>query len=210
MPSLDEILFGVLPYLCLAVFIGGSIYRNVFQRLFERSTLGPAMLSWHWGVIILFTAHVLGWIGGTINSTQLVTVFRWMGMVGGVFALYGAILALARRIFIPTVRSASAAEDYVLLAWFITTMFLALYQVLVQQKFGLSMVVGPWLTGVFLLRPDPALMTGLTTISKIHVTLGMLLLAYWPFTKLVHVFSYPFTYVRRPYQILRTYQRMVR
>ncbi|MBI2844172.1 MAG: respiratory nitrate reductase subunit gamma [Armatimonadetes bacterium] len=220
MPSLlDTFLFGVLPYLCLAVFVLGSIYRNVVRKLewtakssefFERAALGPAILCWHWGIITLFVAHLIGWTGGAMNSATLINVFHWLGMAGGVFALYGLLLALARRIVIPTVRAMSKPEDYILLVWFSVIIILALVQVLVQQKFGLSMVVAPWLTGVFLLNPDPAIMAGLTAISKIHITLAMLLAAYWPFTKLVHVFSYPFTYFWRPYQNIRAYQRMIR
>jgi len=220
MPSpLDTFLFAVLPYLCFVVFLLASVYRNVVQRLdwtarssefFERTTLGPATLCWHWGIITLFTAHLLGWVGGLTNSTTLIAVFHWMGLAGGVFALYGILLALARRIIIPSVRAMSRTEDYLLPAWFAVIMILALYQVLVQRKFGLSMVVAPWLTSVFTLHPDPVLMAGLTTISKIHITLAMLLAAYWPFTKLVHVFSYPFDYLWRPYQSVRAYQRVIR
>ena len=37
-----------------------------------------------------------------------------------------------------------------------------------------------------------------------HAVLAFLLLAFWPFTRLVHVFSAPLGYLTRPYIVYRT------
>jgi nitrate reductase gamma subunit len=40
-------------------------------------------------------------------------------------------------------------------------------------------------------------------IFKAHITLGLTLVLITPFTRLVHVWSVPIAYLRRPYQVVR-------
>ena len=47
-------------------------------------------------------------------------------------------------------------------------------------------------------------------IYKAHVFLGMTLLLIFPFTRLVHVWSMPVSYLRRPYQVVRKRQQVLR
>jgi nitrate reductase gamma subunit len=42
-------------------------------------------------------------------------------------------------------------------------------------------------------------------VNKLHIIVAMLFFAYFPFTKLVHVFSYPFGYFTRSFISMRTY-----
>ena len=39
---------------------------------------------------------------------------------------------------------------------------------------------------------------------QLHALLALLLFALWPFTRLVHVFSAPIGYLRRPYIVYRS------
>lgn len=43
-------------------------------------------------------------------------------------------------------------------------------------------------------------------IFKAHVFLGLTLVLIFPFTRLVHVWSMPIAYLRRPYQVVRKRQ----
>ncbi|MBI2303867.1 MAG: respiratory nitrate reductase subunit gamma [Chloroflexi bacterium] len=220
MPNLwDEILFGILPYVAAALFFGGAIYRGVVRPLewstrasgfFERPSMGIASLALHWGIIVLFVAHLFGWVGGLMGSMTMSQIFYWMGVVAGASVLYGVLAALIRRIMVPEMRAMSMAEDYILLTFLLVIVILALYQVLVGQLFGLALTVAPWLSSVFQLSPDVKLMSGLTLIIKAHITLSLLFIAYWPYTKMVHVLALPWRYFYRPYLTVRLYRRMVR
>lgn len=220
MPSLlDEILFAVLPYIALALFVSGLIYRGMVKPLewtsrasgfFERTSMGIASLALHWGIIFLFIAHLIGLIGGLTLSQTLSRVFYWMGVIAGTAVFYGSLVVLVRRITVREMRVTSLAEDYVIPSFVLLIAGLALYQVLVGQLFGLSLSVAPWLVSIFKFSPDAGLMADLSLVTKAHITLALLLIAYWPYTKLVHVIALPWRYFYRPYQSIRLYRRMVR
>ena len=59
--------------------------------------------------------------------------------------------------------------------------------------------VSPWFRSVFLLQPDTDLIEAAPWGFRLHVLLAWALLAAWPFTRLVHVFSAPLGYLTRPY-----------
>ena len=82
---------------------------------------------------------------------------------------------------------------------------LALYQSAVEQIFGISYSVGPWIASVVKFQPDASMMAGAPLVNKLHVIVALFFFAYLPFTKLVHMFSYPFGYIGRPFISMRRY-----
>ena len=58
--------------------------------------------------------------------------------------------------------------------------------------------VSPWFRSLFLLRPDVSAMAAAPWQFHVHVLVGMLLFALWPFTRLVHAFTAPLHYLFRP------------
>jgi len=230
----DHFLFVGLPYISLVLFVGGSAYRAFaglkghfrgrpawsargdFQwttrstGFFGRASIGPAALCIHWGLIVLVVSHILGFFGGGLNSPELVEVFRWAGMFGGILLFYGASWAFLRRLLKPQLRAMSTAEDYLVLLFLIAISGLGLYLSAVQLLFGLSYGVGPWLYGLLTFRPDPTLLSGFPLLGKLHLIINFVFLAWFPFTKLVHMFSYPFGYITRPYISMRSYRALKR
>lgn len=230
----DYFLFVGLPYITLFLFIGGSAYRafrGVKSRFrgkldwtargdflwttrstgfFGRASVGPSTLCLHWGLVILILSHILGFFGGGFRSPALVDFFRWAGMFGGILLLYGISWALVRRLSKPQLRAMSTAEDYSVLLFLIVISGLGLYTSAVQLVFGLSYSVGPWLYGLFTLRPDPTLLSGFPLLMKLHLIVNFVFLAWFPFTKLVHMLSYPFGYITRPYISMRSYVALKR
>lgn len=226
---LDNFLFVGLPYITMLLLIGGSIYRaftgakTAFRgRLswgargdflwttrstgfFGRASIGPAALCLHWGMLLLVIGHVLGFIGGSYNATQLVDLFRWAGLIGGILLLYGLCWAFARRLSSPQLRAMSTSEDYIVLLLLIAIAALGLYHSGIRLAWGISFAVGPWFAGLFRLQPDASLLAAAPFSIKLHMVIGLLFLAYLPFTKLVHAFSFPFGYFSRPYISMRRY-----
>ncbi len=218
-----------LPYVTITLFVGGVIYRsfsgamsghrgkwNLSARgdylwttrstgFFGRASIGPASLCLHWGIIILFFAHIAGFIGGAYNLASWVNFFRWAGLGAGIIFSYGIIWALARRIIIPQVKAMSTPDDYIILVFLIIIGGFGLYQSAVELVFGISYSVGPWIGSIFRLQPDISMIAGAPLINKLHIIFALLFFAYLPFTKLVHVFSYPFGYITRPFISMRKY-----
>ena len=231
---LDHFLFVGLPYISLFLFVGGSAYR-AFRGLksrfrgkldwsargdflwttrstgfFGRASIGPATLCLHWGLVILILSHILGFFGGGLNVPFLVELFRWVGMFGGILLFYGVSWALTRRLIKPQLRAMSTLEDYLVLLFLIVISGLGLYTSAIQLIFGLSYSVGPWLYGLLTLQPDPTLLGGLPVFMKLHLIVNFIFLAWFPFTKLVHMLSYPFGYITRPYISMRSYMALKR
>jgi len=231
---LDHFLFVGLPYVALLLFIGGSLYRaftgfsTAFRGklawsargdflwttrstgFFGRASVGPAALSLHWGLLVVVAAHAVGFIGGAAGWSEWVELFRWAAMFGCVLLLYGATWALVRRLTMPHVRAMSTSDDYIVLLFLIVVTGLGLYHSAVQLAWGVSYAVGPWLGSLFTLQPDPTLVAGAPLVIKLHMIANFLFMAYFPFSKLVHVFSYPFAYMTRPYIAMRSYTGLKR
>ncbi len=128
-------LFIGLPYITISLFFGVIIYRSFSGMMsghrgkwdwtargdylwttrssgfFGRASIGPASLCLHWGIIILFWAHLIGLIGGAYNFTSWVDFFRWAGLGAGILFFYGIVWALLRRIVIPQVKAMSTPDD---------------------------------------------------------------------------------------------------
>lgn len=224
---LDNFFFIALPYISLVLFIGGSLYRaftgikTAFRGkwdwsargdflwttrstgFFGRASIGPAALSLHWGLLLVIGAHVVGFIGGAAGWHGWVDFFRWAGMVGGALVFYGASWAFVRRLSLPQLRVMSTVEDYIVLLFLIAISGLGLYHGVIQLAWGVSYAVGPWFASLFTLQPDASLLAKAPLTVKLHMIVSLVFFAYVPFTKLVHLFSYPFAYITRPYISVR-------
>ena len=214
---MNKFLFGVLPYVVLTLFIvvpiirrrqSGFTFTTRASGFIERRSMGIAALTLHWGIITIFIGHMLGLIGGLTTNISLINVFHWLGMGAGVAIFYGTLLALLRRIAIPEMRAISQSDDYLVLILLLAIVATGIYPVLADKSFGLSILVAPWVKSIAIFQPDVAGMAGLSLLAKTHITLGLVLCGYFPFTKLVHMWTIPFSYFVRPYQSVRTYRKV--
>jgi nitrate reductase gamma subunit len=64
--------------------------------------------------------------------------------------------------------------------------------------------VSPWFRSIFTFQPEPALMVEAPIGFQLHALAAWVLVAFWPFSRLVHVFSMPLGYVTRPYIVYRS------
>ena len=223
----DSFFFIGLVYITIILFFGGIVYRGFSGMMsghrgkwdwtargdylwttrssgfFGRASIGPASLCLHWGIIILFFAHVVGLVGGAYGLASWVKGFHWAGLGGGILLFYGIVWALVRRIAIPQVRAMSTPDDYIVLLFLIIISGFGLYQSAVELVFGVSYSAGPWLASILKLQPDISMIAGAPLVNKLHIIFALLFFAYFPFTKLVHVFSYPFGYMTRPFISMR-------
>ncbi|MFO1116002.1 MAG: respiratory nitrate reductase subunit gamma [Beijerinckiaceae bacterium] len=221
----NHALFGWYPYLCLTVFLVGSVLR--FDR--EQYTwkagssqfLRKRQLRWgsnlfHVGVLMIFAGHFVGlltpiWVfdalGVAHSAKQMLAIVA--GGVAGVMCLAGIALLSHRRLADPRIRSTSSFSDTAILLILFAQLLLGLCTIVVSLGHldGHEMVkFMTWAQGVLTLQTDAwKNVADVHIVFKAHLVLGMTIFLLFPFTRLVHVWSAPVWYLgRRGYQIVRS------
>ena len=211
---MTNLLWGVYPYVAFTLFFSVPVIRMVFRPysittrasgLFNKRIQGVAMHLFHWGIFLVLLGHIAGFIGAALFVDALVDpIFYWSALIGGLMTLVGSVISLARRFVVPEVRAMSQFDDYSVHFFLIAILGIALYQVLVQQTFGIAYAVAPWFASIWAFAPQPDMMEGATLLTQIHVFLALTFFAYFPFTKLAHFWTLPINYFVRPYLSMRT------
>jgi nitrate reductase gamma subunit len=222
---INYIVFGWYPYLCLTVFLLGSVlrfdreqytWRSGSSQLLRRRQLMWGSNLFHVGVLIIFLGHFGGlltpiWIFEALGISH--TFKQWMaiivGGVSGIFAFIGLTLLVHRRLFDARIRTTSSFGDIaiLLILYVQLTLGLATIPVSLGHLDGHMMVnFMNWAQGILRLQPGiSALILDVPLIFKLHLTLGMTIFLLFPFTRLVHIWSAPIWYIgRRGYQVVRT------
>lgn len=220
----ENFLFGIYPYICLTVFLLGSLIRfdrdqytwkSDSSQLLKAGQLRLGSNLFHVGVLFLFFGHFAGLLTPHFVYEHFVSAAdkQLMAMItGGIAGLLGFIgvsLLLHRRLSEPRIRINSKTSDIVLLVllWLQFALGLATIPVSAQHMDGgLMMAFGQWAQHIVTLRPGAAeFLTGAGVLFKLHLFLGMSIFLIFPFTRLVHVWSGFGTvaYLVRPYQVVR-------
>lgn len=225
MNYLDNFLFGYYPYICLTVFLLGSLLRFDRDQYTWKSDssqlLRAGQLRWgsnlfHMGILFLFFGHSVGMLTPhfvyepfmTAGAKQLLAMIS-----GGIFGLFGFIgvsLLLHRRLTDARIRATSKTSDIVLLwlLWLQFALGLSTIPLSAQHLDGSMMLrLAEWAQRIVTFRSGaPEMLAGVGFIFKAHMFLGMSIFLIFPFTRLVHVWSGfgTLAYVFRPYQLVRS------
>ncbi|UYM07715.1 respiratory nitrate reductase subunit gamma [Solicola gregarius] len=225
---MDVVLWGVLPYLTLAVLIGGTIWRYRYDKfgwttrssqLYESRLLRIGSPMFHFGILLVLVGH----IGGLVvpeSWTEALGISEDMyhfnalffGGIAGLCTLAGIIILIYRRRRTGPVFMATTWNDKAMYVLLVGAIALGLWTTLVSVGAGHDAhnyreTVSPWFRSVFYLRPDVDAMAAAPIQFHIHALVGMLLFASWPFTRLVHAFTAPVHYLFRPYIVYRSRDR---
>lgn len=223
--DLNQILFGVYPYIALSVLVVGSVirfdreqytWRSGSSQLLRRKQLVAGSVMFHVGVLIIFAGHFVGlltpiWVfdalGVPHGAKQVLAMAA--GGVAGLLCLAGGLLLLHRRLFDSRIRKTSSFSDIAILVLLMLQLCLGLATIPVsaQHLDGHEMVkFMTWAQGVFTFRPGIAqAIADVHPIFKAHLVLGMTILLVFPFTRLVHMLSAPVWYLnRRGWQVVRS------
>jgi len=226
MNFMNEFLFGIYPYIALAVFLLGSLIRfdreqytwkSDSSQLLKRGQLRWGSNLFHIGILALFLGHLAGLLtpkdlyhalGLSTEAKQMLAIAA--GGVFGTMCFAGLILLVYRRLAEPRIRATSTAMDIVVLLWILVTLLLGLASIFVSlgHRDGSVMVVlGAWAQHIVTFRGGAAaFVAGVHWIYKVHLFFGMTLFVLFPFSRLVHVWSgfAVLGYLTRAYQIVRT------
>ncbi|MEF2553316.1 respiratory nitrate reductase subunit gamma [Aurantimonas sp. A2-1-M11] len=227
--DIDYLIFGILPYAVLAVALVGTIaryerdpftWKTSSSQLLRRKQLMWGSVLFHVGIIVLFFGHLIGlftpiWVldalGVPYGLKQWVAVI--LGGAAGLAAFVGASMLLHRRLFDARIRVNSSFADIAILValWLQVVVGLGTIILTLEHMDGSEMVrFMTWSQSVMTLQLNAwAQVINVHWLYKVHILLGMVILAAFPFTRLVHMLSVPIRYVtlRPGYQIVRSRRR---
>ncbi|MEC9368747.1 MAG: respiratory nitrate reductase subunit gamma [Pseudomonadota bacterium] len=224
---INTFVFGIYPYLCLAVFVIGCMlrydrepytWRSGSSQLLRRRQLVLGSVLFHVGVLIVFFGHLVGlltpievfdWVGIGHGTKQMMAIV--VGGVAGAFALIGGLVLLHRRLFDARIRTTSSIADIAILVILVVQLGLGLGTIPVSMQHldgGEMVTFMSWAQGIFTFKVGVAdFVRGSHWVFKTHLFLGLTIFLIFPFTRLVHMLSAPVRYLWRPgYQVVRSRQ----
>ena len=224
MSALHTFFFSVYPYICLAVFLMGSLarfdrdqytWKSDSSQLLRQGSLRWGSNLFHVGILFLFFGHFVGLLTPhsvyehfiSAENKQLMAVYS--GGAAGVICFIGLTLLLHRRIFDPRIRLTSHRTDLAILIilWVQLSIGLATLPLSLHHSDGsVMMALGEWAQRLVTFSPGGAeLLVNLQWTYKIHLVLVMTIFLLFPFSRLVHVWSGFGTvaYLFRPHQVVR-------
>jgi nitrate reductase gamma subunit len=206
---LHQFFFGIYPYLCLAVFLLGSLIRFDRDQYTWKSDssqmLRTGQLRWgsnlfHVGILMLFFGHLVGLLmpkelylaaGLSTAAKQMLAISA--GAVFGILCLVGLVLLVHRRLAEPRIRATSTRMDIFILLWILVTLLLGLASIfwsLGHRDGGVMVLLGQWAQHIVTFRGGAAdFIRGVDGIYKLHLFFGMTMFLLFPFSRLVHVWS---------------------
>jgi nitrate reductase gamma subunit len=225
MDYLNQLLFGYYPYVCLSVFLLGSLARferdqftwkaDSSQLLRRTKAFRLGSNLFHAGIILLFFGHLFGLlsppalyhaVGLTSSAKQILSMVA--GGIFGIMCLIGMTILLHRRLTDLRVRANSTRMDIFILLLLYVQLILGLITIPYSMAHldGANMVLmAGWAQHILTFRGGAAeLLTGVGWIYKLHIFLGLTVFLVFPFSRLVHIWSAPVWYLgRRGYQVVR-------
>jgi nitrate reductase gamma subunit len=225
MTYLDNLLFGYYPYICLTIFLLGSLVRfdrdqytwkSDSSELLRRGQLRWGSNLFHVGVLFLLGGHTVGMLTPhflyepfiSAGNKQILAMVS--GGAFGVLGFMGVSLLLQRRLGDERIRANSKTSDIVLLVllWLQLALGLATIPLSAEHLDGSMMIkLAEWAQHIVTFRAGaPELLNEASWVFKLHMFLGMSIFLVFPFTRLVHVWSGFGTvaYLVRPYQLVRS------
>ncbi|GAA0538918.1 nitrate reductase subunit gamma [Saccharopolyspora subtropica] len=221
---LDILLWVAVPYVAIAVFVVGHVWRYRYDKfgwttrssqLYEHRLLRLGSPLFHFGILVVIIGHVVGilvpasWTAAVGVSEDLYHVVAVvLGTIAGVCTLVGAAILIYRRRTVGPVFTATTRNDkamYVLLvAALVSGLVTTVLGNITGNGHNYRETVAPWFRSIFSLQPDPELMLAAPLGFQVHALLAWALFAFWPFSRLVHAFSFPLGYLTRPYIVYRS------
>ena len=220
---LNQFVWVIYPYLCLAIFVIGHIARYKYDQfsctaksseMIEKKRLKWGSLLFHLGIIPVFFGHVVGllipanWLEAIGVNNHIYHIGAvYIGSVFGIITLIGMLLLTLRRLSIKNVRRLSSFSDIFVNIVLLIILIMGCYSTLVtnaiQPEFDYRQTIAIWFRHLFMFSPNADLMLNVPWSFKLHILLGFTVFACWPFTRLVHVWSVPLSYMNRRYIVYR-------
>lgn len=220
---MDTVLYVVFPYVAtvLAVVVGVYRYRqdrysysSFSSQFLESRWLFWGSVNWHYAILAVLLAHLLAALFPGLWGKLLSHPFRRLllevtGWALGFAAAAGLGALILRRLQDPKLRALTTLKDW-LVGGLLFLQVTSGLVVAVRYRWGGLWYVdtaAQWLASLAKLKPDTSAIAPLPALVKAHFLLAFVLVALFPFSRLVHIVSVPFGYLWRPYQLVHWYRR---
>ncbi|MBS0325841.1 MAG: respiratory nitrate reductase subunit gamma [Proteobacteria bacterium] len=208
MSALHSFLFGIYPYIALAVFFVGSLIRfdrdqytwkSDSSQLLRRGELRWGSNLFHFGVLVVFFGHLFGFlIPDSIADLMMTpTEHALLAMIGGgvagVAALAGLTLLIHRRLTDPRIHANTRPWDMGVLTILWIQLVLGLWTIYfsAQHLDGANFLrLVAYVQGIVSFRVGNAdLLNNVPWVYQAHIALGLTIFLIFPFTRLAHIWS---------------------
>lgn len=225
MSYFDEFAFQIYPYIALVVFFIGSwirydhsmyTWRSGSSQILSNRGMRLGSNLFHVGILVVLGGHIVGlltphWIYSIfIDAHQKQILAMVVGGVFGVLCLVGMVILMARHLMNPRIRATDNFRNVGLLVLLMAQLLLGLYTIVESSHHmdgSIMMVLAEWAQRICTFRGGAAeLVAPVHWVYKAHIVLGLTLFLVTPFTRLVHIWSIPVSYLWRPYQVVRRRQ----
>jgi len=166
------------------------------------------------GILLLFFGHLFGlltpsWLyhafGLSSGAKQLIAIIA--GGIFGVLCFAGLSYLVYRRLFNARVRANSSTMDTFIICLIYLQLLTGLLSLLVSKNHldGAVMVqLGHWAQSIVTFQGGAwQYIVDVHWIYKLHIFLGLIMFTAFPFSRLVHIWSWPIGYISRRYQVVR-------
>ncbi|MES2048128.1 MAG: respiratory nitrate reductase subunit gamma [Pseudomonadota bacterium] len=225
MSYLHQFIYGIYPYIALAIFLFGSLarfereqytWKSDSSQMLHEGNLRVGNILFHIGVLGLFFGHLVGlltpvivWdtLGVTHTFKQMIAMV--MGGVFGTLCMFGLLILLHRRLTNPRIAAVTKTGDKVLLLWIFVTLSLGLATIFESANHTdghMMVLLMTWAQHIVTFRGDAAeFIIAAPLLFKLHLFMGLSLFVIFPFTRLVHVWSgfASVGYISRAWQLVR-------
>jgi nitrate reductase gamma subunit len=216
--SWNTLAFLIFPYVAVALAVAVTLVRAIWRpstmtsrtsQILEGRKLFLGSVPFHWGIILILLGHLLAllvprglelWNSGPLR----LYILESTGFALGLWALGGVLMLSWRRFSDGRVRAVTRPMDAVVLALLVLSVVTGVLTAALY-RYGsawFTAVFTPYLWSLVTLRPRPGLVEDLPWLIQVHALNFFILLAVFPFSRLVHIITLPLGYLIRPWQLV--------
>ncbi|MBI3727319.1 MAG: respiratory nitrate reductase subunit gamma [Burkholderiales bacterium] len=225
MTYLHQFIYGIYPYIALAIFLFGSLarfereqytWKSDSSQMLHTGNLRLGNILFHVGILGLFFGHLVGlltpvivWdtLGISHSFKQMIAIVA--GGIFGTLCMLGLLILLHRRLTDARISAVTKTGDKVLLLWIFVTLGLGLSTIFESANHSdghMMVLLMTWAQHIVTFKGDAAeFIVAAPLLFKLHLFMGLSLFVIFPFTRLVHVWSgfASVTYISRAWQLVR-------
>jgi len=205
-----------LPYAAMVIMLAGTIFRykyfgftvsSLSSQFLEGRDLFYGSRPFHWGIIFLFFGHLVAFLfpKSVVIFTSIplrLFILEVVALGFGLLALFGLAMLVLRRVWHKRLVAVTSKMDVFVYIMLLTQVISGLW-VAYFARWGSAWfpaVLTPYLKSLILFNPDITSVSTLPLSVKIHIISAFIFIGMIPFTRLMHLLVYPFTYFFRNHQ----------
>ncbi len=222
-PAADLLRVVVLPSAAILLAVAGTVERyrrhafsctSQSSQFLENRLHFWALVPFHAGILTVLLGHLVAFLIPRGVLAWNAVPMRWyvvetVTLAGGLLALVGFALAIVRRSAVVAVRIGTSRLDWLVYGLLLLQIATGV-SLSIRYPWGSSWVAAaaaPYLWSLVRLQPDVTLVAAMPLLVRAHVVGAWLLLAVFPWSRLVHVIAVPNSYLWRAPQVVRWYGR---